>query len=705
MKKQLILTLFLFLPMMASAQEVEIDGLWYNLFPENNTAEVIKNKNGIKYKGDIVIPNKVISNGVNYVVNKIHRTTFHNCDEMTSISIPYSVTTIEVGSGMFINCSSLSSIIVEKENPVYDSRSNCNAIIETSTNTLIAGCKGTIIPNGVIKVGDYSFSQCTNLISLSIPNSVTTIGEYAFESCTGLASVSIPSNVVNIEGGAFGGCTSLTNIAISSSVRSIGEKPFSGCYSLSSIHVEKDNPVYDSRSDCNAIIETSTNTLIAGCKNTIIPNGVTCIGDYAFYNCSGLTSLSLPNSVNRIGAYAFHYCIGLTSVFIPRNITTIGHHAFEYCTNLNSVNISDFEAWCNISFENKEANPLYCAHRLFLNGEELTDIVIPSNLTTIGYGLFAGWSFLKSVVLPNSITSIEKDAFRECSGLTSINIPYGVLDIGDYAFDGCSGLTSVSIPSSVTSIGSGAFSYCSSLNSIIIPNSVKTIGESGFHKCSGLTSILLSSSLEKIERYTFYKCTNLTSILIPNSVTSIEDRAFRDCSSLKSITISNAVRDIGSHAFYGCSSLASITIPDLVNSIGEYAFVDCICLDSLTIGANVSAIGKGAFTRCDNLVSIVARMKEPFYIASNQFPDVVFNNAKLSVPKGTKELYQTTDYWSKFRLIEELSDEETGIGKMEMHDVASSYYYLPNGQRSITPSKGINIVRMQDGSTRKIIFK
>lgn len=183
MKKQLLLTLLMFLPILASAQEVEIDGLWYNLFPDNHTAEVIRYKNGIKYSGNVVIPNKVISNGVNYVVNKIHRTTFHNCDEMTSISIPNSVTTIEVGSGMFINCSSLISIIVEKDNPVYDSRSNCNAIIETSTNTLIAGCKGTIIPDGVIRIGDYSFSQCTNLISLSIPNSVTTIGESAFQYC------------------------------------------------------------------------------------------------------------------------------------------------------------------------------------------------------------------------------------------------------------------------------------------------------------------------------------------------------------------------------------------------------------------------------------------------------------------------------------------------------------------------------------------
>ena len=102
------------LPILASAQEVEIDGLWYNLFPDNNTAEVISYKNGIKYSGNVVIPNKVISNGVNYVVNKIHRTTFHDCDEMTSISIPYSVTTIEVGSGMFKNCDSLISIIVEK---------------------------------------------------------------------------------------------------------------------------------------------------------------------------------------------------------------------------------------------------------------------------------------------------------------------------------------------------------------------------------------------------------------------------------------------------------------------------------------------------------------------------------------------------------------------------------------------------------------
>jgi len=261
----------------------------------------------------------------------------------------------------------LTSIVVEEGNTEYDSRNNCNAIIESSSNTLIAGCKNTIIPNSVTAIDGYAFYRCNGLTSITIPNSVTSIGDDAF----------------------------------------------SGCGGLISIVVEEGNAKYDSRNNCNAIIETSSNTLIIGCKNTTIPNSVTSIGKGAFSECSALTSITIPNCVTSIGDWAFYGCSGLTSVTIPNSVTSIGDSAFSGCSGLTSV------------------------------------------------------------VIPNSVTSIGERAFDGCSGLTSITIPNSVTSIGYYAFDGCSGLTSVVIPNSVTSIGNSAFVGCVNLKEIIIPKGTR----------------------------------------------------------------------------------------------------------------------------------------------------------------------------------------------------------------------------------------
>ena len=204
-------------------------------------------------------------------------------------------------------------MVVESENPKYDSRNNCNAIIETASNTLIAGCKATIIPNSVTSIGNRAFERCSALTSIDIPYGVTSIGNHAFDDCSNLTSVTIPNSVTSIGDYAFSDC-SLTSVTIPNSVTSIGKYAFVDCPNLASIVVESGNPNYDSRNDCNAIIETASNTLIAGCKNTIIPNNVTNIGKRAFYGCSGLTSVIIPNSVTSIGNFAFYNCSGLTSV-------------------------------------------------------------------------------------------------------------------------------------------------------------------------------------------------------------------------------------------------------------------------------------------------------------------------------------------------------------------------------------------------------
>ena len=365
---------------------------------------------------------------------------------------------------------------------------------------------------------------------------------------------------------------------------------------------------------------------------------ITSIGNYAFYHCYGLTSITIPNSVTSIGSYAFHNCNGLTSITIPNSVTSIGISAFNYCTGLTEIIVLSNNK--NFTSDNG----------VLFNKDKTTLIRHPQGKKSTDYSI------------PNSVTAIDVDAFYGCSGLTSISIPNSVTSIGNDAFSGCSGLTSISIPNSVTSIGSGAFFYCGGLTSITIPNSVTNIGSTAFSWCSGLTSITIPNSVTSIGSGAFFYCGGLTSITIPNSVTSIGYEAFSNCKGLTSITIPNSVTSIGKDAFYNCKALTKVnylgTIDDWVeidfhssrsnptyyakdlyindklltdvkittaDSIKQYAFYWYNKISSVEIGNSVTFIGDDVFDGSNNLKKIKVASDNKNFSSDN---GVLFNKDK-----------------------------------------------------------------------------
>ena len=264
---------------------------------------------------------------------------FFNCNNLYFIFIPQNVS--KIGRGAFEGCCNVSSIVVDIRNKVYDSRDNCNAIIEKSTNKLIYGCSSSIIPYSVTTIGQSAFGEIKELSEITIPRSVHTIEKYAFYGCKRLASINMENGLTSISDGAFWGCEALTEVTIPESVKSIGSNIFQGCYSLESIIVDEKNDFFDSRDNCNAIIETKSNTIIAGCATTFIPSSVEKIGQRAFSECCGLTSITIPEGVSEIGKEAFESCTNLESITLPDSLMSIGNRAFDFCNKLETIIIPE----------------------------------------------------------------------------------------------------------------------------------------------------------------------------------------------------------------------------------------------------------------------------------------------------------------------------------------------------------------------------
>ena len=659
MKKQLFVLLALVATMgTASAYDfsaVSTSGhtLYYTINGSNVTV-VPENSGSPRYTtaptGNLVIPSTVTANGTTYSVTTIGDYAFSGCSGLASVTIPNSVTSI--GSYAFRGCSGLASVTIPNSvtsigsYAFYQCSGLASVTIPNSVTSIgisafyeCSGLASLIIGNAVTTIGGYAFYSCTGLTSVTIPNSVTIIGEYAFSYCLGLTSLTIGNAVTSIGDCAFRECTRLTSITIPNSVTSIGANSFTICPKLASMTVAAGNTRYDSRNNCNAIIQTDNNTLIAGCQTTVIPNSVTTIGQYAFYG-SGLTSITIPSSVTAIGSNAFAYdyrgdrlreitCLAPTAPTAPANAfnnqsSTIpvyipcgsqSSYASTWTFFSNFVETTGYAVTAQSAdatmgsatittrptCTNATAVVTATANRGYRftrwndgNTDNPRTLNVTQDITLTAYFEMYGCRDSGSVF--SAVTPSGHTLYYRITAGCNAEVTYQYYNNSNN-YSALSGalvipdnVTYNGITYAVTSIGTYAFAHCTGLTSVTIPNSITSIGENAFRNCRGLTSVTIPNSVTSIGIDAFSDCSRLTSVTIPNSVTSIGGSAFQNCSGLTSITIPNSVTSIGFQAFYNCTGLTSLTIPNSVTSIGDLAFYGCDNITFLNYNCNYNIL-------------------------------------------------------------------------------------------------------------------
>lgn len=549
-------------------------------------------------------------------ITTIEDNAFNGCSSLASLTIPGNC--VSMGKSLFTGCEKLYKITFEKGEAnlnasgdlcgvntyeVYLSRNIVNGRFTNSLRKLVIG-------DGASALDNYIIYPCKNITELIIENgpflSMTRL--INFPSCQ-LKTVYIGRGI-DI---SFASFNSIESVRINNG--SIPSKCFSSNKSLKTVEI----------------------------------SGECTIGSYAFNGCSALKELSISGN-GVIENSCFYGCTLLDNI----NFCGIGKYSFRYdafdaCESQRNVAIDDLTAWCKLDFSNGKSNPLAYNANLILNGETVTDLVIPetidkingyafygstikslivndniksigacafseskllqsaklsNNVANIGSGAFMNCSALASINIPDVLQTISKDTFYKCSSLTEVKIPETVHSIGISAFYECSNLTEIKIPDNVEIIDKNAFYGCSGASSIIFGNKVETIGESAFQNCSKVSELNIPESVVSMGKNVFNSCSSLLKISLPQSITAIPEGAFMNCQALHEIAIPNSILTIGDNAFNGCGSIISINIPDKVTTIGQSAFYSCSSLEKVVFGKALESIGSQAFRSCSSLQSV-----------------------------------------------------------------------------------------------------
>ena len=507
-------------------ERVQIGDLYYNLDATNQTAEVTSQISDYPYWSTTIttdnIPSLVTYNSVSYSVTSIGDVAFSGCTGLTSVTIGNSVTSI--GDGAFDGCTGLTSVT---------------------------------IGNSVTSIGNYAFVNCTGLTSVTIPNSVTSIGDGAFYNCTGLTSVTIPNSVTSIGDGAFNGCSSLTSVTVPNSVTSIGSSAFSGCSGLTSVTIPNSvtsigNWAFEECSRLTSVTIGNSVTSIGesafyGCSGltSVVWNAKNCSTSGGFG--SQVKSFVFGSEVEKIPASCCSGMSNLTSVTIPNSVTSIGNHAFYNCTGLTSVTAPAilFNDAFDI-FVSKNLGMPSQIKQLTINGGELTEEGFDR--------IHASYRKLETIDLSAvENTEISDEAFKGCYNLKTLRLPAGLTQIGYMATAECVNLESIVIPASVEEIGDRAFEDCRSIQTITFGGA--PAGAPGRFNAPAAST----SQLRRIGNWAFYNAHELQNLEIPEGVTEIGDGAFYGCTYLEEMVLPSSVQSIGDNCFALCAKLTKIT--------------------------------------------------------------------------------------------------------------------------------------------------
>ena len=502
------------------------------------------------------------------------------------------------------------------------------------------------MPEGMTTIGKNAF-YFFNITRLNIPSTVTTIGENGFDACSKLTEVTIPDNVTTIGANAFNGCKQLRSVSIGSGVSSIGSSAFGNCVSLMTMTISEQNSTFDSRDNCNAVINTSTNELVSGCNGTVIPNTVTSIASFAMSYCKSLTTITIPESVTLINGYAFNQCVALQSITsesvtpptlksgvfsgvpdtIPLYVPARGISAYQansdwaYFKNILALPCDTTYRWeQNVTVLSTDLPYIWNGQELNESGTtQITlqtadgcDSIVTLTLTVVPSGscgenltwVFTAADSTLTITGTGEMYNYPEDTQSSDGGGTTPNqepvtmAPWMEQELMFAIYH-------IQLPAGLTSIGSYAFYYLTNVDAVDIPSSVSRIGAHAFDQCGQMTTCTVAESgITEIGDYAFNECVQLLSFDIPTTVTTIGEDAFRSCSQLRVVHIPAGVTTIQPSTFYACQQLTAFTMEEGVQTIGEFAFNACKRLTKVNLPSTVTSIGDNAFQYCERLSSV-----------------------------------------------------------------------------------------------------